>query len=148
MSSPFTTSKHSTVSKLKNRFSRASLCTLPNTPVKGILKKQTSHHQQRPASAIIETRQRTSAKKRYTVLSTITSTHRNNHDLTRVKFNKFVDIHETYAKSEYDRSSDMDAVCTRLTAAIATQIKQELNHYKLHEMQVHDSSRIHTHFFL
>jgi hypothetical protein len=164
MSSPFTKG-HSTVSKLKNRFSRASSPCSTTPTIKGILKKQTHHpYQQRPTSAIFN-KQRPNRfsiqgvpspnKKRYTVLSTmIMSTNddnnNNNESLNRrrVRFNKFRDIHETYHKSDYDRTSDMDAVCTRLTAVIATQIKQELNHYKLHEMQVHDSSRIHTHFFL
>ncbi|KAI8380869.1 hypothetical protein BD560DRAFT_387421 [Blakeslea trispora] len=65
-----------------------------------------------------------------------------------VGFNKMVDVFETYSKEDYDRSSDPDAVCTRLTAIVANQIKQELNYYKLHEMMVHESSRLHTHFFL
>lgn len=203
-SSPFTTSSrgHSTVSKLKNRFSRASsLCALPTqqpVAIKGILKKQTeTHHhhhhphhyqqqqqQQRPNSAIFETtspRQRkvcannrfsihgvpSSNKKRHTVLSTMMTPPKTNHhhhhrqrlpqpsqqlqqqhNVRGVRFNQSVDIHETYAKLDYDRTSDMDAVCTRLTAGIATQIKHELNNYKLHEMQVHDASRKHTHFFL
>ncbi|KAI8096083.1 hypothetical protein BDF21DRAFT_489493 [Thamnidium elegans] len=65
-----------------------------------------------------------------------------------IKFNKYVNVHETWSRVEYDRSSDPEAVCTRLTPNLAQLIKQELNHYKLHEMAVHDSSRINTHFFL
>ncbi|OBZ90738.1 hypothetical protein A0J61_01199 [Choanephora cucurbitarum] len=65
-----------------------------------------------------------------------------------VSFNKMVDVFETYSKEDYDRSSDADAVCTRLTAMVAHQIKQELNYYKLNEMVVHESSRLYTHFFL
>lgn len=65
-----------------------------------------------------------------------------------IKFNKYVNVHETWSRVEYDRSSDPEAVCTRLGPNLAQLIKQELNHYKLHEMVVHDSSRINTHFFL
>lgn len=67
---------------------------------------------------------------------------------TSVRFNKVVAVKETYSKSDYDRGSDPEAVCTRLTPAMAQHIKEELNAYKLHEMQVHEFSRVHTHFFL
>lgn len=67
---------------------------------------------------------------------------------SRVRFTTFVSMRETYSKAEYDRGSDPNAVCTRLTPAIAQGIKEELNAYKLHEMQVHEYSRVHTHFFL
>ncbi|KAI7888486.1 uncharacterized protein EV154DRAFT_447829 [Mucor mucedo] len=65
-----------------------------------------------------------------------------------IRFNKFLNVHETWSREEYDRSSDPEAVCTKLTAALAQDIKEELNDFKLHEMAVHDSSRINTHFFL
>lgn len=65
-----------------------------------------------------------------------------------IRFNKFLNVHETWSREEYDRSSDPEAVCTKLTAALAQDIKEELNNFKLHEMAVHDSSRINTHFFL
>lgn len=70
------------------------------------------------------------------------------HQKTIVRFSKLVSVRETYSKADYDRGSDPDAVCTRLTPAMAQQIKEELNAYKLHEMQVHEYSRVHTHFFL
>lgn len=70
------------------------------------------------------------------------------HQKTIVRFSKLVSVRETYSKAGYDRGSDPDAVCTRLTPAMAQQIKEELNAYKLHEMQVHEYSRVHTHFFL
>jgi hypothetical protein len=66
----------------------------------------------------------------------------------RVRFTKLVSVGETYSKTEYDRGSDPNAVCSRLTPTMAQEIKEELNAYKLHEMQVHEFSRIHTHFFL
>lgn len=65
-----------------------------------------------------------------------------------VKFNKYVRMHDTYSKTEYDRSSDTEAVCNRLTPEIAKEIKQELNDYKMREMVVHEHSRIHNHLFL
>lgn len=67
---------------------------------------------------------------------------------TQVRFTKLVSVKETYSRMDYDRGSDPDAVCTRLTPSMAQQIKEELNAYKLHEMQVHEFSRVHTHFFL
>ncbi|KAL9559887.1 hypothetical protein MBANPS3_000212 [Mucor bainieri] len=70
------------------------------------------------------------------------------HQKTIVRFSKLVSVRETYSKTDYDRGSDPDAVCTRLTPAMAQQIKEELNAYKLHEMQVHEYSRVHTHFFI
>jgi hypothetical protein len=65
-----------------------------------------------------------------------------------VQFTKLVSVRETWSKQDYDRGSDPEAVCSRLTPAMAQQIKEELNAYKLHEMQVHEYSRAHTHFFL
>ncbi|KAF7729844.1 hypothetical protein EC973_003578 [Apophysomyces ossiformis] len=65
-----------------------------------------------------------------------------------ISFAKVAAVCETYSKQDYDRSSDPDAVCTRLTAAMAQRIKEELNQYKLQEMQVHQQSRVNTHFFL
>lgn len=65
-----------------------------------------------------------------------------------VSFAKVVAVRETYSKQDYDRASDPEAVCTHLTAASAQRIKEELNHYKLQEMLVHEQSRVHTHFFL
>ncbi|KAI9471896.1 MAG: hypothetical protein EXX96DRAFT_622086 [Benjaminiella poitrasii] len=55
-----------------------------------------------------------------------------------VRFTKLVSVRETYSKTDYDRGSDPNAVCSRLTPEIAQQIKEELNCYKLHEMQVHE----------
>ncbi|KAI8072135.1 uncharacterized protein B0P05DRAFT_573069 [Gilbertella persicaria] len=68
-------------------------------------------------------------------------------DKRAVQFAKSVTTTETYSKLEYDRESDPDAVCTRLTPILAQQIKEELNAFKLFEMEVHESSKIHTHFF-
>lgn len=67
---------------------------------------------------------------------------------SRVRFSKLVSVRETFSKIDYDRGSDPEAVCSRLTPTLAQEIKDELNAYKLHEMQVHEFSRVHTHFFL
>ncbi|ORE03932.1 hypothetical protein BCV72DRAFT_307765 [Rhizopus microsporus var. microsporus] len=65
-----------------------------------------------------------------------------------IQFNQYVTVYETYSRQDYDRTSDPEAICTRLTPVIAQEIKQELNHFKLYEMPVHESSRMYTHFFI
>ncbi|KAI8877610.1 hypothetical protein K501DRAFT_337302 [Backusella circina FSU 941] len=70
------------------------------------------------------------------------------HHKRKVSFAKLVSVRETFSRIDYDRVSDPYAICNRLTPVIAQQIKEELNAYKLHEMQVHEYSRIHTHFFI
>jgi hypothetical protein len=65
-----------------------------------------------------------------------------------VKFAKLVSVRDTYSKEEYNRCSDSDAICNRLTADLAQQVKEELNAFKLHEMPVHEYSRGNTHFFI
>ncbi|KAI8089429.1 uncharacterized protein BX664DRAFT_245448, partial [Halteromyces radiatus] len=50
-------------------------------------------------------------------------------------------VQDTFSKHDYDRASDPYAVCTRLTALLAQQIKDELNTFKLQEMMVHHQSR-------
>jgi hypothetical protein len=54
-------------------------------------------------------------------------------------------VYHTFHASEYDRRSE-PATCNRLTPQLAQQIKDELNGYKMEEMDVHPSSRVHTHF--
>ncbi|KAG0769197.1 hypothetical protein G6F16_012132 [Rhizopus arrhizus] len=68
--------------------------------------------------------------------------------LAQLHFDSHISVYETYSRQEYDRSSDAEAVCTRLTPMIAQEIKQELNHFKLYEMPIHESSRMNTHFFI
>ncbi|EHL02590.1 putative protein BNI4 [Glarea lozoyensis 74030] len=46
---------------------------------------------------------------------------------------------------EYDRRGEI-ATCNRLTPMLAQQIKEELNTFKM-EMEVHESSKVYTHFF-
>ncbi|CAO3666515.1 unnamed protein product [Rhizopus stolonifer] len=67
---------------------------------------------------------------------------------SRLRFDGFISVHSTWSGLEYDRSSDSEAVCNRLTPMIAQEIKQELNHFKLYEMPVNDASKENTHFFI
>ncbi|KAI7865291.1 hypothetical protein BDF14DRAFT_1744386 [Spinellus fusiger] len=66
----------------------------------------------------------------------------------RLVFCPTIQCHETFAASDYDRRCDNNATCQRLTPLLAMKIKQELNEYKLTEMEVHVESRQFTHFFL
>jgi hypothetical protein len=63
-----------------------------------------------------------------------------------VQFSKSPSIHSTYSKFQYDRQTDQWATCLNLSLDVAGAIKDELNTYKMTEMQVHEESRIHTHF--
>ncbi|KKK19198.1 hypothetical protein ARAM_004773 [Aspergillus rambellii] len=59
-------------------------------------------------------------------------------------FSPRIQFHETWPSGEYDRRGDI-ATCNRLTPLLAQQIKEELNNFKM-EMQVHETSKIYTHF--
>lgn len=54
-------------------------------------------------------------------------------------------FHDTWPSQEYDRRGEI-ATCNRLTPMLAQQIKEELNSFKM-EMEVHETSKIYTHFF-
>ncbi|KAI0883536.1 uncharacterized protein GGS22DRAFT_190194 [Annulohypoxylon maeteangense] len=54
-------------------------------------------------------------------------------------------FYDTWPSGEYDRRGDI-ATCNRLTPMLAQQIKEELNSFKM-EMEVHETSKIYTHFF-
>ncbi|KAH6917690.1 hypothetical protein BKA70DRAFT_1487880 [Coprinopsis sp. MPI-PUGE-AT-0042] len=56
-------------------------------------------------------------------------------------------VYDTFAPSIYDRRSE-PATWSRLTPQLAQRIKEELNSYKMEEMEVHAASRIHTQFFV
>lgn len=56
-------------------------------------------------------------------------------------------VYDTFASSVYDRRSE-PATWSRLTPQLAQRIKEELNSYKMEEMEVHAASRIHTQFFV
>jgi hypothetical protein len=75
-------------------------------------------------------------------------------------------FYETWPSQEYDRRGEI-ATCNRLTPMLAQQIKEELNSFKMvrgsyreqvalrrhansvvwQEMEVHENSKIYTHFF-
>ncbi|KAF7293749.1 hypothetical protein HMN09_01170200 [Mycena chlorophos] len=56
-------------------------------------------------------------------------------------------VYDTFSASTYDRRSE-PATWSRLTPQLAQRIKEELNSYKMEEMEVHASSRVHTQFFV
>ncbi|KAL5629082.1 hypothetical protein BROUX41_002473 [Berkeleyomyces rouxiae] len=60
-------------------------------------------------------------------------------------FSPRIVFHDTWPSQEYDRRGEI-ATCNRLTPLLAQQIKEELNTFKM-EMQVHETSKIYTHFF-
>ncbi|KAK7468365.1 hypothetical protein VKT23_002881 [Stygiomarasmius scandens] len=87
------------------------------------------------------------------VLSTIgntapTLTHRSaTTPSKRLAFASNLSVYDTFSPSMYDRRSE-PATWSRLTPALAQRIKEELNSYKMEEMEVHAASRIHTQFFV
>ncbi|KAF7538994.1 hypothetical protein G7Z17_g12525 [Cylindrodendrum hubeiense] len=54
-------------------------------------------------------------------------------------------FYDTWPSQEYDRRGEVSA-CNRMTPMLAQQIKEELNTFKM-EMEVHETSKIYTHFF-
>ncbi|KAF8508504.1 hypothetical protein JB92DRAFT_2832363 [Gautieria morchelliformis] len=65
----------------------------------------------------------------------------------RLAFAANLSIYDTFSPHVYDRRSE-PATCNRLTPALAQRIKEELNSYKMEEMEVHAASRVHTQFFV
>ncbi|KAL3419411.1 hypothetical protein PVAG01_09633 [Phlyctema vagabunda] len=60
-------------------------------------------------------------------------------------FSPRIQFHDTWPSGEYDRRGEI-STCNRLTPMLAQQIKEELNTFKM-EMEVHETSKIYTHFF-
>lgn len=60
-------------------------------------------------------------------------------------FSPRIVFYDTWPSQEYDRRGDI-ATCNRLTPMLVQQIKEELNAFKM-EMEVHENSKIYTHFF-
>ncbi|KAG8736823.1 hypothetical protein FRC10_008814 [Ceratobasidium sp. 414] len=81
------------------------------------------------------------------VLSSIGNTTRMQRSATtpgntrRLTFATNLSVYDTFPASTYDRRSE-PATCNRLTPALAQRIKEELNSYKMEEMEVHASSRV------
>lgn len=65
--------------------------------------------------------------------------------LRNISFSPRIQFHDAYSASDYDRRGEI-ATCNRLTPMLAQQIKEELNSFKM-EMEVHELSKPHTHFF-
>ena len=59
----------------------------------------------------------------------------------RLAFANNLSVYDTFPPSVYDRRSE-PATWSRLTPALAQRIKEELNSFKMEEMEVHASSRI------
>jgi len=62
-----------------------------------------------------------------------------------ITFSPRIQFHDAWSSTEYDRRGEI-ATCNRLTPMLAQQIKEELNTFKM-EMEVHEMSKPHTHFF-
>jgi hypothetical protein len=60
-------------------------------------------------------------------------------------FSPRIIFYDTWPSQEYDRRGEI-ATCNRLTPLLAQQIKEELNTFKM-EMEVHENSKVYTHFF-
>lgn len=65
----------------------------------------------------------------------------------RICFTEEHIYHSTWPAHVYDRRGEL-ATCNRLTPLLAQRIKEELNSFKMEEMEVAPSSRIYTHFFV
>jgi len=78
-----------------------------------------------------------------------------------ITFSPRIQFHDAWSPQDYDRRGDI-ATCNRLTPMLAQQIKEELNSFKMvcaitldllalltlaQEMEVHEASKPHTHFF-
>jgi hypothetical protein len=59
----------------------------------------------------------------------------------RLTFANNLSVYDTFPSSVYDRRSE-PATWSRLTPALAQRIKEELNSFKMEEMEVHAASRI------
>ena len=87
-----------------------------------------------------------------------------NGSLRSISFSPRIQFHDVWSSTEYDRRGEI-ATCNRLTPMLAQQIKEELNTFKMvrkilvmasvvsnvltscQEMEVHEMSKPHTHFF-
>lgn len=64
----------------------------------------------------------------------------------RLAFADNLSVYDTFASSVYDSRSE-PATWSRLTPALAQRIKEELNSFKMEEMEVHATSRIQYAFY-
>jgi len=59
----------------------------------------------------------------------------------KISFAQNLAIYDTFSASVYDRRSE-PSTANRLTPSLAQRIKEELNSFKMEEMEVHSASRI------
>jgi hypothetical protein len=77
-----------------------------------------------------------------------TLTHRSHTaPLKQLTFATNLSVYDTFSSNVYDRRSE-PATWSRLTPVLAQRIKEELNSYKMEEMEVHAASRIQYVFFI
>lgn len=103
-----------------------------------------SHNPQLPEkSSLIFSHSNSSAPALSTIGSSApTLTHRSaTTPSKRLAFANNLSVYDTFSPSVYDRRSE-PATWSRLTPALAQRIKEELNSYKMEEMEVHAASRI------
>ena len=65
----------------------------------------------------------------------------------RISFAQNLSVHTTWPAGVYDRKPEL-GTCNKLTPTLAQRIKEELNAFKMEEMEVHPSSRHWTQFFV
>ncbi|KAH8551565.1 hypothetical protein BGW37DRAFT_494155 [Umbelopsis sp. PMI_123] len=65
---------------------------------------------------------------------------------TSLAWNEEVEVVPALPRSKYNRKPDADATYMNLTPNIKSAIRDELNHYKMNEMVVHEMSMSHTVF--
>ncbi|KAL0950488.1 hypothetical protein HGRIS_007299 [Hohenbuehelia grisea] len=105
-------------------------------------------HPQHPSSSSIFSHSNSSAPALSTIHATAPLLPRSTTaPAKRLAFASNLSVYDTFSASVYDRRSE-PATWSRLTPALAQRIKEELNSYKMEEMEVHASSRIHTQFFV
>lgn len=102
-----------------------------------------SHTPERPSSIFQHPSLNSSAPALSMVPSSApTLTHRSATAPTKkLAFATSLSVYDTFSATVYDRRSE-PATWSRLTPALAQRIKEELNSYKMEEMEVHAASRI------
>lgn len=65
----------------------------------------------------------------------------------KISFAANLSVHTTWPAGVYDRKPEL-GTCNKLTPTLAQRIKEELNAFKMEEMEVHPSSRCWTQFFV
>ncbi|KAI5801125.1 hypothetical protein EDC01DRAFT_716383 [Geopyxis carbonaria] len=120
---------------------------LPEIPNVSGLENQrpTSHSGDRPQSLKNEVNDYFMTAPKIALQSNSAPTSPNSLSKYNVSFSPRITFHDTWPSGEYDRRGEV-ATCNRLTPMLAQQIKEELNTFKM-EMDVHEESKVYTHFF-